>query len=154
MDDSDQAGAERLRTLRTRLLSLAALHSDRRVNEELAHADARKWHYAVLATLDEFGPASQARLSDRTRIHRSDLVAVITELTERGLVDRSPDPADRRRNLVTLTAPGRRRLHKLDKILAAVDDEVFAPLDPAQRTQLTDLLTLLVTHHSTPEGMR
>ncbi|MGK5682904.1 MarR family winged helix-turn-helix transcriptional regulator [Actinoplanes sp. URMC 104] len=140
-------GAERLRTLRTRLLSLAAMHSDRRVNEELAAVGARKWHYAVLATLDEFGPASQARLSDRTRIYRSDLVAVLNELAASGEIERSPDPADARRNLVTLTAAGRRRLRSLGKLLARVEDEVLAPLTPAQRDELTRLLTLLVTHH-------
>src|SRR5690349_494729 len=90
-----RAGAERLRRLPTRLLSLAAIYSDRRVNEELARAEARKWHYAVLATLDEFGPASQAQLSSRTGIHRSDLVAVINELSDREMIERAPDPGDR-----------------------------------------------------------
>jgi len=140
-------GAERLRRLPTRLLSLAAIHSDRRVNEELARVDARKWHYAVLATLNEFGPASQAELSSRTGIYRSDLVAVINELADRGLVERAPDPADRRRNVVTLTGPGRRQLLRLDKLLTDVEDEVLAPLTPAQREQLTRLLTTLVNHH-------
>ncbi|WP_250034765.1 MarR family winged helix-turn-helix transcriptional regulator [Paractinoplanes maris] len=144
-------GAERLRTLRTRLLSLAAVHADRRVTEELAGAGARKWHYAVLATLDEFGPASQSRLSDRTRVYRSDLVAVLNELSGRGQIERAPDPADKRRNLVRITAAGRRQLHTLDQLLAAVDDDVFAPLTPAQRAQLTDLLTILVDHHGNRE---
>jgi MarR family transcriptional regulator, lower aerobic nicotinate degradation pathway regulator len=143
-------GAERLRRLPTRLLSLAAIHSDRRVNEELARADARKWHYAVLATLEEFGPASQAELSSRTGIYRSDLVAVIGELAGRGLVERAPDPADRRRNVVTVTGPGRRQLLRLDTLLAEVEDEVLAPLTPAQREQLVRLLTTLVSHHGRP----
>ncbi|GID30608.1 MarR family winged helix-turn-helix transcriptional regulator [Paractinoplanes brasiliensis] len=141
----ENIGAERLRTLRTRLLSLAAMRSDRRVNEELARAGARKWHFAVLVTLDEFGPASQAQLSDRTGIHRSDLVSVVTELHDRGQVVRGPDPADRRRNLVELTPDGRRQLRRLDAILTTVDDEVFAPLNAGQRDQLTHLLTLLLT---------
>ncbi|MCO8269390.1 MarR family winged helix-turn-helix transcriptional regulator [Actinoplanes sp. TRM 88003] len=145
-------GAERLRTLRTRLLSLAAMHSDRLVNDELARVDARKWHYAVLATLDEFGAASQAQLSDRTRIYRSDLVAVLNELAEREQVERAPDPADKRRNLVRITTAGRRTLRKLDKLLAAVEDEVLAPLDPTQRADLTSLLTTLVDHHSNPKS--
>ena len=140
-------GAERLRTLRTRLLSLAAMHSDRLVNEELSRADARKWHYAVLATLGEFGAASQSQLSDRTRIYRSDLVAVLNELAERGEVERGPDPSDGRRNVVTITPSGRRRLDELAKLLAEVEDRVLAPLTPAQREQLTELLTALVTHH-------
>ncbi|WP_233565190.1 MarR family winged helix-turn-helix transcriptional regulator [Micromonospora musae] len=146
MDDST-TGAQRLRDLRTRLLSQAAMQADRRVNEELARADARKWHYAVLATLDEFGAVSQAELSDRTRIYRSDLVAVINELAARDQVERAPDPADRRRNLITLTPQGRRQLHKLDKLLADVEDEVLAPLTAAEREQLARLLTALVEQH-------
>jgi MarR family transcriptional regulator, lower aerobic nicotinate degradation pathway regulator len=145
--DGRRAGAERLSRLPTRLLSLAAIQADRRVNEELARVDARKWHYAVLATLEEFGAVSQAELSSRTGIYRSDLVTVINELAGRGLVDRTPDPADRRRNVVTLTGPGRRQLLRLDKLLAAVEDEVLAPLTLTQREQLRHLLTTLVNHH-------
>ncbi|MGW1057693.1 MarR family winged helix-turn-helix transcriptional regulator [Micromonospora rubida] len=138
------AAPARLRNLPTRLLSLAAIHSDRRVNEELARVDARKWHYAVLAALDEAGPASQAELSSRTGIYRSDLVAVLNELADRGLVERAPDPVDRRRNVVTLTGPGRRQLRKLDGLLADVEDEVLASLTPPEREQLTRLLATLV----------
>jgi DNA-binding MarR family transcriptional regulator len=140
-------GAARLRRLPTRLLSLAAVHSDRLVNEELARVDARKWHYAVLATLDEFGPASQAELSARTGVYRSDLVAVINELADQGQVERRPDPVDRRRNVITLNESGRRRLLRMDKLLAEVEDEVLAPLTATQREQLIDLLTILLDHH-------
>ncbi|SDT19101.1 DNA-binding transcriptional regulator, MarR family [Actinopolymorpha singaporensis] len=126
---------------------MAAIHSDRRVNEELACVDARKWQYAVLATLEEFGPASQAELSARTGICRSDMVSVVSELADQGLVERAPDPADRRRNVVTPTRSGRRQLLKLDKLLARVEDEVLAQLTPTQREQLTRLLVTLVDHH-------
>ncbi|MFG2598813.1 MarR family winged helix-turn-helix transcriptional regulator [Streptomyces sp. NPDC048462] len=142
-----QAGAARLRNLGTRLLSLAAIQSDRLVNEKLARADARKWHYAVLATLEEFGPASQAELSRRTGIYRSDIVAVINELSDRGLVERSPNPADRRQNIVTPTEHGHRQLLKLDRLLTEVEDEVLAPLTPPEREQLARLLATLVDHH-------
>lgn len=143
-----QAAAARLSDLTTRLLSLAAIQSDRLVNEELARAGTRKWHYAVLATLDEFGPASQADLSSRTGIYRSDMVAVINELTDRAWVQRSPNPADRRRNIIVLTEQGRRQLPDLDKLLGQVEAEVLAPLTPLQREQLARLLATLVDHHS------
>ncbi|QSB17206.1 winged helix-turn-helix transcriptional regulator [Natronosporangium hydrolyticum] len=123
------------------------MHSDRRVNEELARADARKWHYAVLATLAEQGPASQAQLSDRTGIYRSDVVSVVNELTARRQVERSPNPADRRRNIITITAAGSQQLATLDTILAQVEGEVLAPLTAPQREQLARLLTTLVDHH-------
>ncbi|NKQ55401.1 MarR family transcriptional regulator [Amycolatopsis sp. K13G38] len=136
--------AARLRRLPTRLLSLAATRSDRRVHEELTRADARKWHYAALATLAEFGPASQAELSSRTGIYRSDLVAVINELAERGLVERAPNPADRRQNIITLTARGHERLGTLEELLAGLEDELLAPLSTTEREQLTRLLAKLV----------
>jgi DNA-binding MarR family transcriptional regulator len=140
---------ERLRRLPSRLLGLTAAHGERIISGRLAEADARKWHYAVLAALEEAGPASQATLSRRTGIYRSDLVAVINELSARGLVERAPDPEDRRRNVVTATPAGRERLRRLDTLLAEVQDELLAPLSPAERTELTDLLTRLLTHHGT-----
>jgi DNA-binding MarR family transcriptional regulator len=143
-----QATAERLRNLATRLLSQAAIQSDRTVNEELARSGARKWHYAVLATLDEFGPASQAELGSRTGIYRSDMVAVINELADDGMVKRSPNPADRRQNVITCTSRGHRQLLRLDKLLTQVENHVLAPLTPAEREQLTRLLTALVDYHT------
>jgi MarR family transcriptional regulator, lower aerobic nicotinate degradation pathway regulator len=76
----------------------------------------------------ESGPDSQSGLSDRTGIYRSDLVATINELTERGLVVRAPDPADHRRNAITLTDEGRRHLKRLDALLAEAEAEFLAPL--------------------------
>ncbi|RSM87058.1 MarR family transcriptional regulator [Kibdelosporangium aridum] len=121
------------------------MHADRQVTEALAAVDARKWHYAVLATLEEFGPASQAELSDRTRIYRSDLVAVLNELAEQGSVERTADPVDKRRNVITLTKQGHRQLIKLDTVLADVQNQVFAPLSPSEREQLSRLLAALLS---------
>jgi DNA-binding MarR family transcriptional regulator len=139
----------RLQNLTTRYLSLAAIQSDRVVNEELARAGARKWHYAVLATLEEAGAASQADLSRRTRIYRSDVVAVVNELVDSGLVERSPNPADRRQNIIALTERGRQQLLRLDRLLVDVEDMVLAPLTQPERAQLARLLTVLVDHHAT-----
>jgi DNA-binding MarR family transcriptional regulator len=57
--------------------------------------------------LDELGPASQAEFSRRTAIDRSDMVAIINELTEQGYVERSADSSDGRRNVITITPAGR-----------------------------------------------
>jgi DNA-binding MarR family transcriptional regulator len=144
----DWATPARLRSLPSRLLTQTAMHADRLANQGLAHADARKRHYAVLATLQEFGPASQAALSRRTGIYRSDLVAVVNELTGRGLIERASDPADRRRNVITITPRGRRYLRRLDELVAAVQDELLAPLTQPERDQLVRLLTRLLDHHA------
>ncbi|MEV4292098.1 MarR family transcriptional regulator [Nonomuraea bangladeshensis] len=150
-DDDPMAGQPTpaaLRALASRTLSLVAMQSDRMVNEGLARLDARKWHYAALAALREGGPVSQAELSRRTGIYRSDLVAVINELAERGHVERSPDPADRRRNVIRLTARGREHLDRLQEVVTSLQDELLAPLTPAEREQFSDLLTRIYQHHA------
>ena len=146
---ADEANApQRLRELPSRLLNLAAGYAQRQVGERLATLDSRKWHYATLAALEEFGPDSQSGLSDRTGIYRSDLVATINELTARGFVVRAPDPADRRRNAITLTDEGRRHLEHLDMLIADAQAEFLAPLSEVDRAELTRILQLIVGHHS------
>ena len=136
-----------LRHRASRLLSQVTTLSDRLVNDGLGRADARKWHVATLASLHEHGPASQAALSRRTGIYRSDMVAVIGELAARDLVEQAPDPRDRRRHVITITPAGERHLRALQTILDDVHQELLAPLDPAEREQLVHLLTRLLEHH-------
>jgi DNA-binding MarR family transcriptional regulator len=101
----------------------------------------------VLATLAEYGPASQASLGRRTGIDRSDVVAAINELADLGYVVRSPDPADRRRNVITLTPAGEQQRHRLETLVRAAQDELFAPLSPSERDELSTLLAKVLSHH-------
>ncbi|OIV35310.1 MarR family transcriptional regulator [Mangrovactinospora gilvigrisea] len=140
---SPAATPARLAVLPSRLLGQAAMRAGRIVDERLAAAGARRWHYGVLAALDEHGPASQAELSRRTGIYRSDMVAVLNELSAQRNVERAPDPGDRRRNVITLTAAGRRHLERLDALVAEAQDALLAPLTEPQRAELVRLLARL-----------
>jgi DNA-binding MarR family transcriptional regulator len=79
---------------------------------------------------------------------RSDVVAALNELAGHGLVERAPDPADRRRNIITITPAGAAHLRRLDSLLDDVQDELLAPLSPAERQQLIHLLTRVLEHHT------
>jgi DNA-binding MarR family transcriptional regulator len=102
----------------------------------------------VLAALAEFGPASQASLGRRVEMDRSDVTATVGELAADGLVERTADAGDRRRNVVTITDAGRARLASLDAILDRVQDELLAPLSAQERVTLAELLTRLLEHHA------
>ena len=141
---ADDETPARLKAKSTWLISQVAARSHGLLTERLAAAGARGYHYRLLAALAEFGPSSQASLGRRTRMDRSDVVAAVGELAAEGLVERAADPADRRRNVVTLTPRGTVRLERLDQVLAAVQDELLAPLSGAERAQLARLLARLL----------
>ena len=128
------------------LLTQTAAHASRLVTDGFAAVGARGYHYRMLATLRETGPASQADLGRRTGIHFSDVVATLNELTDGGYVERAPDPADRRRNVVTITERGERRAAELLARAHAIQDELLGPLSPAERATLTGLLARMLTH--------
>jgi DNA-binding MarR family transcriptional regulator len=148
MTTADDATPTRLTEKPSWLLSQTSAHAHRLVTERLATAGARGYHYRLLAALQEFGPASQARLGRRTGIDRSDVVAALNELTGRGLVERTSDPADRRRNVITITPAGAEYFQRLDGLLASVQDELLAPLSRHERELLTHLLTRVLEHHT------
>ena len=146
MSSNPDAAPSRLLSKPTWLISQASVHAHRLLTEALAGADARGYHYRLLAALDEFGPASQATLGRRTEMDRSDVVAALNELAARGLVERAADPGDRRRNVITGTPAGRARLEELDGLLAGVQDQLLMPLSGRERRVLTDLLTRVLEH--------
>lgn len=134
---------ERLRSLPTWMLSQAAVRSHRLLAEALAGSSARGHHFRLLAALEDQGPSDQATLGRRTALDRSDVAVGVDELERRGLARRAPDPEDGRRKRVQITDSGSRYLAELDHVLAAVQDELLRPLDPAERGILLGLLAKL-----------
>ncbi len=133
--------ALRLDSLPTWLLSRSSGQAHRLLADAFAAAGARGYHYRMLAALEDLGPASQATVGRRAEMDRSDVVAALNELEADDLVERAPDPDDRRQKIVSITAAGRRHLKKLDEVVGSVQDELLAPLSAAERAELVRLLS-------------
>lgn len=131
----------RLRGKPSWLISKASARAHRLIGEAMTAAGGRAYHFAILAALEEFGPDSQVRIGQRCGIDQSDMHAMLNELTTQGHVARASDPSDRRRNLITLTPAGRRRLEELDTALSKVQDDLLNALSADERDRLTALLT-------------
>lgn len=144
-DRGDQTPA-RLKRQLSRLLGMTSAQTSKYAAEALGPSGAHRAHFVVLAALEEFGPASQAAISDRTRIYRSDLVAVLNELADGGWIVRAPDPADKRRNVITITEAGRERLVQIERVLDEVNEHIMAPLSAEEREQLFALLGRINAH--------
>jgi DNA-binding MarR family transcriptional regulator len=143
----DEQTPSALTQLPSWLLTQSAAQAQRIVSDTFAAAGARAYHFRLLATLVEFGPASQAALGRRSCIDRSDVVAALNELEADGYVERTPDPDDGRRNIITITTTGRRHYRRLTTVVGKAQDEIFAPLSATDRTRLTTILGKLLTHH-------
>ncbi|MFC9692148.1 MarR family winged helix-turn-helix transcriptional regulator [Kribbella sp. NPDC056951] len=151
--DGAESEAARWAGMPTWLLGQTAQHAARLVVDGFSSVGARGYHYRLLATLDDFGPASQASLGRRSGIHLSDMVATINELAELGFVERAADPSDRRRNVISLTTAGKRQLRRLESRLAAAQEEILAPLSAEERRRLTALLSTVLDHHNRQAGV-
>lgn len=79
-------------------------------------------------------------LRERLGLDSGYLSRVLRRLEEHGLVEVTPDPADRRRRTVAPTADGRRTLATLEERSEAVAERLLAPLTERQRDRLTEAL--------------
>jgi DNA-binding MarR family transcriptional regulator len=110
------------------------------VIEELEQAGCGIYEYAVLAMLSEGAQETQAALADALSIDRSQLVSVLDDLEEHGLVERKRDPNDRRRHTVSMTAEGKSRLVTLRTTVKRIEDSILEPLDMKTRKALHEAL--------------
>lgn len=132
--------------LDTYLLSRVGKVARGRFADRLAARGLRLWHMAVLAALADFGPHVQRDLGIRLDIHPSDVAKIVDELAGAGQVERTRDPADRRRMSVRITRSGRAALRALDKEARQVREEILAPLGQDERIALSDMMRRLFEH--------
>ena len=136
---------DRLKHRPTWLLGQASAHASALLAAAFAeHGDGlRGYHYRLLAALEQWGPASQADLGRDTGIDRSDVTAALSDLEQRRLVARAVDPDNRRRKIVSITPGGSTVLRRLDGVLDGVQEQLLAPLSPAQRKQFAAIMLRL-----------
>lgn len=99
--------------------------------------------YQVLAAVARGEPSTQLALARKLGVDRTVMTYLLDEIQAEGLVERRPDPADRRARRVELTETGRARLCDLERKLHDAEDHLLAPLGPDERDVLRDLLARL-----------
>ena len=98
------------------------------------------------------GPLRSAVLADWLRIAPRSATEVVDALVQRGLVQRQPDPQDRRAVLVGITPAGAQLRQELEAARAVAAEEFFAPLDRGEREVLVGLLARLVAEGEADPG--
>ena len=94
------------------LLVVAAGAAQALATERLEPLGLSPRAWGVISTLVESGPQTQIELATATATDRTAMVYLLDELESRGLVERMPNPDDRRSYLIHLTAQGRKTQRK------------------------------------------
>jgi DNA-binding MarR family transcriptional regulator len=89
------------------------------------------------------GPMSLSSLAEAVRVDAPYATLIVDSLEERGLVERRPDPDDRRRKLVALTPDGKEAAQRILRIKRE-PPPVFANLSAAELDTLEELMRRLV----------
>jgi DNA-binding MarR family transcriptional regulator len=134
-DEQDETLAEAFWAVARQLRALS--------REGLARWDVTPSQSRALGVLARHEQLRLSELADQLRIVARSATEVVDGLQERGLVERLPDPHDRRATLVRLTAAGTEVAAAIRAARATEAEGYFAALDDADRAELARLLRTL-----------
>ena len=128
-------------------ISRLARHLDLARRDAFSAHDIEGWEFDVLAALRRAGTPYQlspGRLLRETLVTSGTMTNRVDRLTTRGLVERLPDPHDRRGVLVRLTAEGKAAVDGAFEALLDAEVALITDLPDQDRTRLAELLRVLL----------
>ncbi len=91
------------------------------------------WAYIVLTALADKPIRSQLQLANEIGADKTRIIPVLDDLQARGLLNRRPDPSDRRVRLLTLTSEGERLCRTAQREIQRREELLLARLDTDDR---------------------
>ncbi len=119
----------------------------RRWHEQVEEAVAGLPHgprgYQILSVVGHNSPPTQSGLAKHLNIDKTVMPYIIDALEGAGLIERRPDPSDRRVRRIVITPAGAKKLKQLEKKVRAAEDLVFHGVAPETRAVFVDQATRL-----------
>jgi MarR family transcriptional regulator for hemolysin len=106
----------------------------------------------VLARLEKNEGVSQARLAELAEVDAMTMVRILDRMEADELLERRPDPADRRARCLYLTAKAKPLLDQMWKLSETTREEVFAGISKNERDLFMTVLERLHDNLSMLEG--
>lgn len=144
--DLDPSGAEVIWRI-----SFLHRHLKKLAGKRLGGYDLPVWSFDVLSALRRNGPPFQVtptELCEATQLSSGAMTNRLDRLEESGMVERLPDPGDRRGVLIQLTAEGKELVDKALKARFDQANDAVSSLTATEREQLAVLLRKLVVDHT------
>ncbi len=99
--------------------------------------------WRVLGLLKRFDGSTQVALADMLDVEPITMGRMIDRLQEAGLIERRPDPADRRAWRVHLTVAGQSKITELAPLALEMFEEALVGLSQKQQSELEDMLNII-----------
>jgi DNA-binding MarR family transcriptional regulator len=120
------------------------------IDQALRHHRLSRAGREALAVLEGAGqPLSPTAIAERLIVTTASMTSLLDTLERRGLIERRPDPTDRRRLLIVITPDGKAIVDQFLPEVVALQTAALAALTEAQRQQLVELLATLEAHLTT-----
>jgi len=107
----------------------------------------------ALVRLEKNEGVSQARLAELAEVDAMTMVRILDRMEAEGLLERRPDPADRRARCLYLTAKARPILSEIWRLSDEIRAEMFAGVSKTERDQFMDVLERVYDNISRLEGL-
>lgn len=101
---------------------------------QAAGFDLTSVQFAALDAVAQQPGIDQASLAATISFDRATIGGVVDRLEQKGLIERTVSPADRRARLLQLTPAGRRELAAVRPVVEALQAEILAPLSAKERS--------------------
>jgi DNA-binding MarR family transcriptional regulator len=112
---------------------------------QLADLDIAAGEWGVVTTLAKAGePLTPSQLADLTNVAPSSMTHRLDKLTERGLVERTPDATNRTRVFVSLTDDGWQLFSLAIRGSDVVESDVLQDLSDTERGELARMLEVVI----------
>jgi DNA-binding MarR family transcriptional regulator len=134
------------------MLSTLGYAVSRGFQRVLAPLELEPSEFTVLRAVGFSGGESQQTLAERLRISPSRMVAIVDGLERRELLERRPDPSDRRVRRLHLTDSGHELLGRAFELAKEYEGRVSEGLTKAERAQLLELLERIAAALELPPG--
>jgi DNA-binding MarR family transcriptional regulator len=119
--------------------------------EQLAPLGIEPRHFGMLIRLAANEGKAQQAIGELVGLNPTQMVFLVDELEERGLVERRRNPADRRSHALYLTGAGHDMLARLRTVITDHQGALGASLSAAERAELTRLLRRLADEQGITE---
>jgi len=150
--DSD-SGARNRRPSASFLVAQVGAHAASQFAGRLRKLKIAPQHAGILRILSATPGVTQQALATTLGIVASRLVVLVDEMEQRGLIERRPNPEDRRRHALYVTRDGRSTLESIGRIAREHSQSLFAAISRDEQRQLASLLQRIADQQGLTRGV-